>query len=103
MKVTLKTKLILVMSFIIVILTIILAAISCITNYNSSIAMMNHFIPKVVNSTSLAIGNKIGDYISSVEGFSKNTSLIQAATDEERLKVLQSLENTDFHSFGYIE
>lgn len=99
----LKNKLIFVVSMIILILTAILTALSCILNNMTSESMLNNFIPKVVNSTSQAIGNKVESYLSIVESYAREQSLVNAINSQERLMALSNIQNENFKYWGYVE
>lgn len=104
MNLKIKTKLIIIVSSIIITLSVITTLISCITNYNSNMKLINDFIPKVVNSTAKAIENSVDDYISTIRAYSNGEiNHVIHSSDEDKLETLDEMKDKEFLYFGYMD
>lgn len=96
----LKSKLMLVMVGIIVIICIILTSISSIISYNVAMGIINDFIPKIVNNTGRAIEDDIRHYKVAMEIISKSNWTVDT---NEKLKLLKEYDGKDFNFVGFID
>lgn len=96
-----RTKLILVISAIIVVISSFITTISLITNYNSSKSLVDDFIPKVVRSTSEALSNQIEIYLKEIDILSRTKFLSdEEISITEKVNTLSKMDTKIFKYYG---
>lgn len=98
----LRAKLMLITVFIIVAICIVLTTVSCVTNYNTAISVVNDFIPKVVNSTGRSLEYRIEQYNIIIDTIvERNWEDINS--ELEKISVLNEYENEQFEFVAMID
>lgn len=98
----LRTKLILVTALIIVVICTTLTAISCITNYQTAIGIVNDFIPKIVDSTGRSLEYRIEQFKTVIDTISSR-NWNSSRSEAEILKMLSEYDNEQFKFVALID